>query len=391
VSQEARDGGAELSGTAGRIRYRATWQQALPLTVSLGAVVLMQLSDLSPWADQGQGVPVLPFGSRALALALPCFILLELWALNRYVGLTLTPEAAVVHNLRRRTIRWTDVSDVAVEPFAGGRRVVFYETNGQRTPLRMPTTGFLSRDRGFDDKVATIRGWWRANGGVAYARDAAAEPVAWGFVRGRVPERLRIRPAAVRSVPTALLIGWLAIDAVMAGFAEDPGAGHPTLLGRVLATLAALLLLLGAGFLSFGRSVLLTADQLTVRGLRPRTVPWGEVRAITVEPRRGGRRIVVTEADGRRTPLPAPRVGLLLWDSEFEAKLGTLRSWWHTRTEAGTPPADAAVQASDRPPLLPYRGPRLWQKALLALVCAVLGFEILLFVLVGVLFLTAGL
>jgi hypothetical protein len=102
-------------------------------------------------------MPGLPFGSRVLAMVLPFFILLELWVLNRYVGVTLTSEAAVVHNLRRRTIPWANVSEVAVERFAGGRRVVLYETGGRRTPLRMPSSGFLARDRRFDDKVETIR------------------------------------------------------------------------------------------------------------------------------------------------------------------------------------------------------------------------------------------
>ncbi|MGW1801628.1 hypothetical protein ACWCQN_38370, partial [Streptomyces sp. NPDC001984] len=170
-------------------------------------------------------------------------------------------------------------------------------------------------------------------------------------------------------------------------------ANEPFLLGvlsRGLAALAAISLLLGAGFLSFGRGVTLTADHLTIRGLRPRTVPWEEIRAIAVERHRGGRRLVVLEASSRRTPLPAPRVGRLLWDSEFEAKAQTLRHWWQTHTEVGTPPTEAAVQPSNRPPLLPYRGPRVWQKGVLALVCVVLGYEILLSVLVCALFLTAG-
>ncbi|WP_181651192.1 hypothetical protein [Streptomyces sp. WAC00263] len=56
----------------------------------------------------------------------------------------------------------------------------------------------------------------------------------------------------------------------------------------------------------------------------------------------------------------------------------------------GTTPTEAALQPSVQPPLLPYRGPRLWQKGVLALACIVLGYEILLSVLVGTLFLTVG-
>ncbi|WP_159064505.1 hypothetical protein [Streptomyces olivochromogenes] len=390
MNQEARNGGAESSGMVGRVRYRASWQQSLPLGLILGAAMLMQLSNPLLWAHQRPGLPGLPFDSRVLAMVLLFFVSLELWVLSRYVGVTLTSEAVVVHNLRRRTIPWANVAEVAVEPFTGGRRVVLYETDGRRTPLRMPSSGFLSRDRRFDDKVATIRSWWLANGGAAQVEDTAGELGAWGYTYGRLPERLGMRPAPSRSVPTVLLLGWLAADAVMVGFAEGPGADLPTLLGRTLGALVAISLLLGAGFLSFGRGVILTADHLVIRGLRPRTVPWDEIQGIAVERHRGGRRLVILEASSRRTPLPVPRVGRVLWDSEFEAKIQTLRHWWRTHAEIGTTPAEAALQPSDQPPLLPYRGPRLWQKGVLALACIVLGYEILVSVLVGALFLTAG-
>ncbi|MET8287304.1 hypothetical protein AB0M86_15850 [Streptomyces sp. NPDC051639] len=376
-----------------RVRYRASWQQSLPLGLILGVIVLTQLSNPLLWEHHRSGLTGLtglPFEPRVLAMVPLLLVTLELWVLGHYVGVTLTPEAVVVHNLRRRTIPWTDVAEVAVEPVTGGRRVVLYETGGRRTPLRMPSSGFLSPDRRLDDKVATIRGWWLAHGGAARAADTAGEFGAWGHTFGRPPERLGIRPAPSRSVPTVLLLCWLAADAVMAGFAVGPDADHPTLLGRTLGALVALSLLLGAAFLSFGRGVTLTADHLVVRGLRPRTVPWAEIQGIAVERHRGGRRLVILEAGGHRTPLPAPRVGRVLWDSEFEAKVRTLRQWWRAHAEIGTTPAEAAPQPPDQPPLLPYRGPRPWQKGVLVLACVVLGYEILLSVLVGALFLTFG-
>ncbi|MFF3468162.1 hypothetical protein ACFYXB_39050, partial [Streptomyces sp. NPDC002619] len=229
MNQEASEGGAESSGMVGRVRYRASWQQSLPLGLILGALTLMQLSDPLLWEHQRPGVPGLPLGPRILAIVPPFLVMLELWWLSRYVGVTLTPEAAVVHNLRRRTIPWTNVSEVAVESFSGGRRVVLYETDGRRTPLRMPSSGFLSRDRRFDDKVAAIRSWWLANGGVAPGEDTASDLGAWRPTSVRLPDRLGMRPASTRSVPTALLLGWLAADAVMAGFTEGPGVDHPTL------------------------------------------------------------------------------------------------------------------------------------------------------------------
>ncbi|MET7987697.1 hypothetical protein [Streptomyces sp. NPDC005281] len=374
----------------GRVRYRATWQQALPLSLSLGAVVLMQLSNPLLWEHQRPGLPGLPFESRPLALVLPFFILLELWVLSRHVGVTLTPDAAVVHNLRRRTIPWTNMADVAVEPFFGGRRVVFYETDGRRTPLRIPNTAFLSRDRRFDEKVATIRGWWLANGGTAQVEDTAGDFGAWGQTYGPLPERLDMRPAPSRSAPTVLLFCWLAIDAVMAGFAGGLDADHPTVLGRALGGLVAIALLSGAGFLTFGRGLTLTADHLVIRGLRSRTVLWDEIQGIVVEPHRGGRRLVVIEASGGRTPLPVPRVGRLLWDSEFEAKTQTLRHWWRTHAETSADPSEAALQPPDGATLLPYSGPRMWQKGVLALACVLLGYQIFLSVLVGGLVITLG-
>ncbi|MFF2999322.1 hypothetical protein ACFVTC_32945 [Streptomyces sp. NPDC057950] len=390
MNEEARGGGAELSGMVDRVRYRASWQQSLPLGLILGVVVLTQLSNPSLWEHHRSGLTGLPFESRVLAMVALVLVTLELWVLTHYVGVTLTPEAVVVHNLRRRTIPWADVAEVAVEPVTGGRRVVLYETDGRRTPLRMPSSGFLSRDRRFDDKVATIRSWWLAHGGAARAADRAGESGGWGDTYGRQPERLGMRPTPSRSVPTVLLLCWLAADAVMAGFAVGPDADHPTLLSRTLGALAAISLLLGAGFLSLGRGVTLTADHLVVRGLRPRTVAWDEIQGIAVERHRGGRRPVVLEAGGRRTPLPVPRVGRVLWDSEFETRIRTLRHWWSTHAETGTTPPEPALRHPDEPPLLPYRGPRPWQKAVLALACIVLGYEILLSVLVGALFLTVG-
>ncbi|MFJ4829468.1 hypothetical protein ACIP79_06015 [Streptomyces sp. NPDC088747] len=74
-------------------------------------------------------------------------------------GVTLTPSAAVVHNLRRRTIPWSDVQAIRVEPVLGTSTVVIYEVSGRRTRLRAPTTGFLAWDRGFDEKFDVLGRW----------------------------------------------------------------------------------------------------------------------------------------------------------------------------------------------------------------------------------------
>ncbi|MFD8739519.1 hypothetical protein ACFV06_32040 [Streptomyces sp. NPDC059618] len=397
MNEEVPDGGAESPGSVGRIRYRASWRQILPLGVAFGIMALTQWSNLAMSAHAHGGMPGVPLESRTLAVGLPIVLAVELWMLGHHFGISLTPEAAVVHNMRRRTIPWTDVAEVAVEPITGGRRVVLYEWDGRRTPLRMPSSAFLSRDPRFDEKAATIRSWWLANGGTAQGTDTTGEPDAGENAYQRLPERLGMRPALNRSGPGILLLVLVAADAVLAGYAG--GGDQPTVLSRVLGVLVAISLLLGAGFLGFGRGVVLTADQLTIRGLRPRTVPWDDVQGIVVEPHGGGRRVIVVETNGARTPLPVPRVGRVLWDPEFEADVQTLRHWWHThaRTDA-SPTAAAALQSSDQPSdpgpdepeLLPYAGPRLWQKVVLTLVCVALGYEILVSALVGTLFVTIG-
>ncbi|WP_328450158.1 hypothetical protein OG780_20190 [Streptomyces sp. NBC_00386] len=77
-------------------------------------------------------------------------------------GVTLTPSAARVHDLRRRTVPWASVQSVRVEQVMGGRVVVLYEADGRRTRLRAPVTGFLQRDRGFEEKFHVIGQWWLA-------------------------------------------------------------------------------------------------------------------------------------------------------------------------------------------------------------------------------------
>ncbi|MET8331637.1 hypothetical protein [Streptomyces sp. NPDC005181] len=88
---------------------------------------------------------------------------------GQYVGVTLTESTAIVHNLRRRTIRWSNVQAIRVEPFQGIRTVVLYEASGRRTRLRAPITGFLNWDRGFEEKFHTIGRWWLEHRGPDWA------------------------------------------------------------------------------------------------------------------------------------------------------------------------------------------------------------------------------
>lgn len=135
-----------------RIRYRLTrLQRLLPMLPGIIAMAFQVLL----WSDGGPSrpvvVPVLLMWGVLLPLALIA---------SRTFGVTLTPSAAIVRNLRRRTIPWSNVQAVQIESLFGSRTVVIYEAGGRRTRLRAPITGFLSWDRSFEDKFHTIGRWW---------------------------------------------------------------------------------------------------------------------------------------------------------------------------------------------------------------------------------------
>src|SRR5262245_37818897 len=100
------------------VRFRLTWyQRMMPLLPAAIAVTLMARPLRSP-ASSGPGL-TFPVG---VWLALPVVLLS-----SARFGVTLTPSEAVVHNLRRRTIRWADVQGIWVESSMGVRRVVICE------------------------------------------------------------------------------------------------------------------------------------------------------------------------------------------------------------------------------------------------------------------------
>ncbi|WP_326608285.1 hypothetical protein OG930_44200 [Streptomyces sp. NBC_01799] len=95
--------------------------------------------------------------------------LFVLLVLGQYFGVTLTESTAIVHNLRRRTIQWSNVQAIRVERVQGAQTIVIYEAGGRRTRLRAPITGFLSWDRGFEEKFRTIGRWWLDHRGPDWA------------------------------------------------------------------------------------------------------------------------------------------------------------------------------------------------------------------------------
>lgn len=145
-----------------RIRYRLTllqrWLPGLPATVIVTAFQVLF------WLDGGPFGPVL-FTGLVMGVAMPLLAMI----LSSPFGITLTPSAAVVHNLRRRTIPWSDVQAIRVESSLGSRAVVIYEANGRRTCMRAPTTGFPNWDRSFEEKFHTIGRWWLDHRGPDWA------------------------------------------------------------------------------------------------------------------------------------------------------------------------------------------------------------------------------
>ncbi|WP_392667618.1 hypothetical protein [Streptomyces sp. LN785] len=136
-----------------RIRYRLTRLQRVVFVLPMAGVLLgTQIWDWMTWEPSGSQVVT----TIGVGVGMPLAVLVA----SRPFGVTLTPSAAVVHNLRRRTILWTDVQAIRVEPYQGARSVVIYEVGGRRTRPRAPITGFLQWDRGFEEKFHTISRWW---------------------------------------------------------------------------------------------------------------------------------------------------------------------------------------------------------------------------------------
>jgi hypothetical protein len=104
--------------------------------------------------------------ARAIQLAIMLMLVALLFGLNSWFGITLTPVMAVVHNVRRRQLRWSDIAAVTQQSFFGSRRVVLWTNDGRRTALRVPIMAFpgLVR-RPFDHDYHLIGRWWLAHRG----------------------------------------------------------------------------------------------------------------------------------------------------------------------------------------------------------------------------------
>lgn len=162
---------ADATSRSEQIRFRLTlWQRLSPLSPVLFAAVA-QLIIRATERPTPQIYALTPAEHRQVvlfnAIAIPAAtVLLVLCVLeNRWFGITLTATEARVHNLRRRRIRWSDVRAVTTEKVFGTRVVVLHEQN-RRTRLRAPMTGWLMKDRRFEQKYHTIGQWWLEHRGL---------------------------------------------------------------------------------------------------------------------------------------------------------------------------------------------------------------------------------
>ena len=110
----------------------------------------------------------------AIQVAIILVLVALLFGLNSWFGITLTPAMAVVHNLRRRQLPWSDIVAVTQQSNFGSRRVVLWTNDGRRTALRTPIMAFpgLGR-RAFDHDYHLIGRWWLAHGATPPSASAA--------------------------------------------------------------------------------------------------------------------------------------------------------------------------------------------------------------------------
>jgi len=114
---------------------------------------------------------------RTVAAAVLIAVATAIWQFGRHGGITLAPDHADVHNLRRRRLLWSDVEDVAVNRTRTGARIVVRERSGRQTRLSSPRVGLVLWDRDFADKAWAIHRCWQTGSRAAGAEDRAAEPV----------------------------------------------------------------------------------------------------------------------------------------------------------------------------------------------------------------------
>jgi hypothetical protein len=145
-------------GVGSSVRLRMPVYARVIFVVPLMVIVAEQI-----WLGslQADSAPAVHFTIIVMLVAL-------LFGLNCWFGITLTPVMAVVHNVRRRQLPWSEIVAVTQQSYFGSRRVVLWTNDGRRTALRVPIMAFpgLGRRR-FDHDYHLIGRWWLAHRGTA--------------------------------------------------------------------------------------------------------------------------------------------------------------------------------------------------------------------------------
>ncbi len=104
------------------------------------------------------------------------------------------------------------------------------------------------------------------------------------------------------------------------------------------------LLVLGELYRLYRPVAVLSPTELLVNNMRPRKVPWAELREITSEVRLGSRRIVLILQDDSRVLMEAP-TSTLLAKSRFESAIASIRQYWVANRGADWKPREPATPA----------------------------------------------
>lgn len=89
-----------------------------------------------------------------------------------------------------------------------------------------------------------------------------------------------------------------------------------------------ILILLGELFRVLRPVALLTPTEIKIVGLRPRDIPWGQIRDVTTEKRMGTMRMALMLEDGSRVLMDAPTASLLSRRGKFDKAVEMIRRQW---------------------------------------------------------------
>ena len=139
-------------------------------------------------------------------------ILTALWHFCLHAGVTFTDEALKVHNPRPCTIRWAEITSIAVERTWHGVRVVVHDGSGKATRLSGPRIGILLWDPDFAGKARAVHARWQAAlgrpGASVLDLSAVRKPALWRQV---------LVALACAGLGLELLIGMLIAGLALAG------------------------------------------------------------------------------------------------------------------------------------------------------------------------------